>query len=172
MKIGILSDTHKKVGRAKKAIDLLISKNVDYIIHAGDIVKIEILEYLKNSGISYIAVYGNNDRHLLQYHNDFNLVQEPHYFKIQEISFKLMHHPYFMTNDVDVVIYGHLHISNIQKHGETVFINPGETCARDRPVSKVAILDITEQNYEATLYERIIKEKEWTSKKFSFLKEL
>jgi predicted phosphodiesterase len=54
MKIGIMSDTHKKVGRAKKVIDLLIENGAEYILHAGDIVKEEVLEYLELK-IPYIA---------------------------------------------------------------------------------------------------------------------
>ena len=33
MKIGILSDTHKKVGRAKKAIELLVKQGVKALVH-------------------------------------------------------------------------------------------------------------------------------------------
>jgi len=65
MKIGILSDTHKKVGRAKKAIDMLLDNGAEFLIHAGDIGKIEILEYFKEISIPYTAVLGNNDRKLV-----------------------------------------------------------------------------------------------------------
>ena len=47
MKIGIISDTHKKLGRAIKAIDYLIKEGAEYILHAGDIVREEVLEYLE-----------------------------------------------------------------------------------------------------------------------------
>jgi putative phosphoesterase len=164
LKIGIISDSHKKIGRAKKGIDFLIDKGVDYIIHAGDIVQVEVLQYLKASGIVYLAVYGNNDKHLINVHEEFNLVQEPYYFKIQDITFKLMHHPYFMSPDVDVVIYGHTHISHSQYSGSTLFINPGEISARDRPTSTVAILEIDEREYVLSMYDRKLKSKHWTKR--------
>jgi len=42
MKIGIISDTHRKVKKTKKAISLLIENGAEFIIHAGDIVEVEI----------------------------------------------------------------------------------------------------------------------------------
>ena len=44
MKIGILSDTHSKVGKAKKAIDFLLKEGAEFFIHAGDICEVEVLE--------------------------------------------------------------------------------------------------------------------------------
>ena len=73
MKIGLLSDTHTKKGRSQRAIDHLKANGAEFLIHAGDIVKPEMLEQLKTSGLRYMAVYGNNDAHLHEYHNKYNL---------------------------------------------------------------------------------------------------
>lgn len=164
MKIGVISDSHKKIGRAKKGIDFLINEGANYIIHSGDIVQIEVLEYLKVLSIPYLAVYGNNDKHLIEFHDDFNLVQEPYYFQIRDIKLKLMHHPYFMTPDVDILIYGHTHIAHSQMSGGTLFINSGEICARDHPFSKVAMINIKEEKFIVDIYQREIKQSEWISK--------
>lgn len=75
MKIGILSDTHSKIGRAKKVIDLLIDNGAEYLIHAGDICEVDVLEYMAQSKLPYLAVYGNNDAHMVEHHRRFNLVQ-------------------------------------------------------------------------------------------------
>ena len=170
MKIGIISDSHKKVGRAIKGIDYLISQGAEYIIHSGDIVKVEVLEYLKKSGIVYLAVYGNNDSHLFKYHKDFNLVQEPYYFKIKNLKIKLMHHPYFMVPDVDLIVYGHTHIAHSQTNGETLFINSGEVCARDLPVSKVALVEVFENKFIVNSYEREIGSIHWKNITFNYKK--
>ena len=92
MKIGIISDTHKKFNKAQKALNVLLENGAEFIVHAGDIVEVEILELLENCGKRYVAVYGNNDSHLVAYHNEYNLVQEPHYFKLAGAKFKLMHY--------------------------------------------------------------------------------
>jgi putative phosphoesterase len=168
MKVGVIADTHKKVGRAKKGVDYLLNLGAEYIIHAGDIVKTEVLDYLEELDITYLAVYGNNDSHLFQYHDQYNLVQEPYYFKIRDTSFKLMHHPYFMTPDVDVVIYGHTHIFHSQISNGTLFLNPGEICARDFPVSKVTLLDIEPELFSVQSFERTLKTAEWQTKTFTY----
>jgi putative phosphoesterase len=168
LKVGIISDTHKKLGRAKKGIDFLIEEGAEYIIHAGDIVKKEVLDYLKEKGVIYLAVYGNNDMELYQYHNQYNLVQEPYYFKIKDYTFKLMHHPYYMSKDTDVIIYGHTHIFHSQLYENTILINSGEACARDFPRSKVAILEIEENKYTVNSYSRELKSDVWKKSVFEY----
>jgi putative phosphoesterase len=171
LKIGVISDTHKKIGRAKRGIDLLLEHGAEYIIHAGDIVRIEVLDYLRERGVPYLAVYGNNDSDLIEYHNQYTLVQEPYYFKIRDIKFKLMHHPYFMTPDTDVIIYGHTHIAHSQMSGNTLFLNPGEVCARDKPFSKVALLDIEDDLFTVNIFSREVKFKEWKNTIFRYDRE-
>jgi len=168
MKIGILSDTHKKEKRSQKVIDLLVQEGAEFLIHAGDIVKTEMLEQLVATGLKYVAVYGNNDAHLHAVHNDYNLVQEPHYFKLGGTRFKLMHLPFFMSPDADVIIYGHTHTFDCEFTNGTLFLNPGEACARNKPVSECALLEITEEQFKVTYYARELKSKKFQPQHFAF----
>jgi len=154
MKIGIISDTHKKVKKAKKAIAMLIENGAEFIIHAGDIVEVEILEMLKNCSVDYLAVYGNNDAHLVQHHEDFELVQEPFYFKLADLKFKLMHLPYYMAPDTDVVIFGHTHHFHTEFNNGTLFLNSGEICGRKKPVSECMMLEILDTKFMVTKYSK------------------
>jgi len=168
MKIGILSDTHKKEKRSQKVIDLLIKNGAEFLIHAGDIVKPEILEQLKKSALRYVAVYGNNDAHLHELHNHYNLVQEPHYFKLSKSKFKLMHLPFFMSPDSEIIIYGHTHIFDCEFTNGTLFLNPGEACARNKDVSECAMLEVTHDYFNVTYYSRKLKTKKFKEQHFSF----
>jgi len=159
MKIGIFSDTHSKVQRAKESLDLLIENGAEFIIHAGDVCELETLELLKNCSKRYICVYGNNDAHLAQYHNKFNLVQEPHYFKLAETKFKLMHLPFYMNPDTEVVLFGHTHEFHCEFIEGTLFLNPGESCARNKPFSECVLLDVQETKFEVTYFKKAIKNK-------------
>ncbi len=160
-----MSDTHKKVGRAKKAIDLLVSKGVEFILHAGDIVEEEILEYLENCGVRYTVVLGNNDFHLYKVVDKYNLNSEPHYFKLASRTWKLMHYPkYMFPLDTDIIVYGHTHDVDITFNGRNLILNPGEVCARDHGFSTCMTLDIEDDKYVVTLYYRQIKTSEWKSK--------
>jgi putative phosphoesterase len=172
MKIGIISDTHKKVGRAKKAIDLLLEKGAEFIVHAGDIVKVEVLDYLEEKNIRYVAVLGNNDFHLYSLVNKYELVTEPFYFKLANHTWKLMHYPrYMFPLDTDIIVYGHTHDVDITFNGKNLILNPGEVCARDHGFSSCILLEIVENKYIVTLYYRKIKTKEWKSKIKEFEKE-
>lgn len=169
MKIGILSDTHTKVKKAKESIELLIKEGAEFLIHAGDIVEVEVLELLKASGVRYMAVYGNNDAHLAHYHTKYNLVQEPHYFKLADTKFKLMHLPYYLGADCEVVIFGHTHEFSVEftPHG-TLYLNPGESCARNKQVSECAMLEVTDEQFLVTYYAKKDKKKEFESEKFAY----
>jgi len=165
-----MSDTHKKLGRAKKAIDLLVEKGVEFIVHAGDIVRVEVLEYLEEKNIRYVAVLGNNDYHLYSVVEKFNLFSEPYYFKLANKTWKLMHYPkYMFPLDTDIIVYGHTHDVDITFNGKNLILNPGEVCARDHGFSTCMTLDIEENKYIVTLFYRKIGESEWKSKVKEFL---
>lgn len=168
MKIGIISDTHSKLKKAKKALDILLDDGAEFIVHAGDIVELEMLEMLKNSSKRYVAVYGNNDAHLIQYHDKYNLVKEPHYFKLANTKFKLMHMPYYMNNDAEVVIFGHTHQFLSEFKETTLFLNPGEVCARKKPISECVMLEVTEKEFFVTHYSRENNSDKFITENFSY----
>lgn len=168
MKIGVISDTHTKLGKTKKALEMLIDNGAEFIIHAGDIIQVETLDMLKNCGKRYVAVYGNNDAHLASYHNDYNLVQEPYYFKLANTKFKLMHLPFYMNNDADVIISGHTHTFHSEFKKKTLFLNPGEVCARSKPISECAMLNISDKKYKVTHYTRKSGEEKFQKEKYVY----
>ena len=168
MKIGIISDTHHKYERAEVALDILLQDGAEFIVHAGDVCQLETLELLKNCGKRYVAVYGNNDSHLMEYHNDYNLVKEPYYFKLADTTFKLMHLPFYMTPDTQVVLFGHTHEFACEFKGNALFLNPGEICAREKPLSQYAMLEISDNNFLVTYYAQNIKTNTLETKEFSY----
>jgi len=169
MKIGILSDTHTKVKSAKIVLDMLIENGAEFIIHAGDICEYETLELLKNCGKRYIAVYGNNDANLVQFHNEYNLVQEPYYFKLADTKFKLMHLPFYMSADAEVILFGHTHTFESDMKEGTLYLNPGEVCARSKPLVETAMLEVKEKKFIVTYYyAKEKKELSFKTKEFSY----
>ena len=162
MIVGILSDTHKKAGRAIRAVDMLVENGARHLIHAGDIGREEILSYMAGLGIPYTAVLGNNDKKLQHLQESYHLFKEPHYFSIGGISFKLMHHPWFLSPDADVVIFGHTHKFSCECRDDgRLYLNPGEVCARNKPVSEAVLLRMEPEIVEVTHCQRRIKESAW-----------
>ena len=168
MKIGIISDTHKKVKKAQNAVELLLDAGAEFIIHAGDIVKIETLELLKNCGKPYIVVYGNNDAHLICEQDNYNLVQEPYYFKLADTKFKLMHLPFFMDPDSEIVLFGHTHKFQSQFKNGTLFLNPGEVCAREKPVTECAMLEVQDTTFIVTRFNKELEAEHFESQEYSY----
>ena len=171
MKIGIISDTHRKIKKTKKAINYLLKNGAKFIIHAGDIVEIEILDMLEKSPVDYLAVYGNNDQHLVEHHEEYNLVQEPYYFNLAGLKFKLMHLPYYMAPDADVIIFGHTHHFECEMNNGKLYLNSGEVCARKKPISEFAMLEILEDKFFVTHYEKGEGEVGFSSSKYQYLRE-
>ena len=171
MKIGLLSDTHKKTEYSRQVIDHLIAEGAEFLIHCGDIVKEETLQQLKTCGKRYLAVYGNNDPHLAGVHNRYNLVQEPHYFKLAGTALKLMHLPFYMTPDAEVVLFGHTHTFECDFKNKTLFLNPGEACARSKPISECAMLEVTKSVFHVTQYSRHVNETRFHTQHFTFERE-
>ena len=162
MKIGILSDSHLKSDYTKEVIDFLKEIKSDYLVHAGDLCVEKNLKLLEESELKYIAVFGNNDRYLLDLTSNYNIKQEPYYFKIKDITFKLMHLPYYLSPDSDVVIFGHTHIFECDYKNNTLYINPGEVCAREKPSIECVQLEIKENEYIISRYFKNINEINFT----------
>ena len=154
MKIGIVSDSHKKVELLQNALNILKNDGVQFIIHAGDIVLEESLHLLENSGLPYQAVFGNNDFHLLNLAEKYNISNEPHYFNIGDISVKLMHYPYYLNGDTDLVVFGHTHYFEAEYKNDTLYINPGEICARKKPISEFALIENKDKTWDVYHYEK------------------
>ena len=128
MKIGVVSDTHCHAIPKSLLINL---KDVDLIIHAGDFcssAEVKIFEKVN----TLVAVHGNMDeedvckrfpvKQVLTYegvrigvcHGEGSRDEVPD--RVKEI---------FKKDTPDVVIFGHSHLPYNERHGKTLYFNPG-----------------------------------------------
>lgn len=168
MKVGVLSDSHFKSDYTKEVINLLKDNGAQFLIHAGDLCMEENLKHLEESGLIYVSVFGNNDFSLIELSSKYNIKQEPYYFKIKDTSFKLMHLPFHLTSDTDVVIFGHTHIFESDFKNNTLFLNPGEVCAREKPLIEGVLLEINENEYIINYYSKNINENKFLKKEIKY----
>lgn len=164
LKLGILSDSHHKTQLHQEAIEHLLSCGAEYLLHAGDLEKEKHLQILEDAPVPYVTVYGNNDTPLMFLRKKYNIHKEPHYFKIQELKIKMMHMPYYMTPDADIVISGHTHHFEANLKGTTLFINPGEVCAREKPLSECAMIEVENGAFRVIHYFRELNKGEWVER--------
>ena len=168
LKLGILSDSHTQTTMHQEVVAHLLEMGAEYLIHAGDIMLEEHLQLLEDTPVPYVCVYGNNDTSLIPLYGQYKMYREPHYFTIDTLKIKLMHMPYYMNADADIVISGHTHMFDCSLNNGTLFINPGEVCAREKPLMESVILEIKEGKYYVTHYFKEPQAVEWQSRKVLF----
>lgn len=99
MIIGAISDSHRETKVAASAIEWLLARGADLLVHAGDIVESETLRLLRQSGKPYFAILGNNDEALAELKNEFNLHDEPFCTEFAGLRLKIMHHPFYLFDE-------------------------------------------------------------------------
>ncbi len=133
--IGIISDTHENEEAIKKAVKIFKQKNVEFVIHCGDIISPPMLEYFQ--GIKTKFVFGNNDgeRNGLKKKAKelgFEEINDDKDFEYNGKTFYVYHgtnkeklDATIKSNKYDYVLTGHTHIKRDEKIGKTRIINPG-----------------------------------------------
>ena len=162
LKLGILSDSHTKTTLHTEAIAYLLEQGATHLLHAGDIVLEEHLQMLEDAPVPYTCVYGNNDTSLIPFYGKYNIQREPYFFKIDTLKIKMMHMPYYMSADADIIISGHTHMFDCSLNGKTLFINPGEVCAREKPLTECAMVEVIDKEYTVTHYFKEPQASVWT----------
>jgi putative phosphoesterase len=148
--IGIMSDSHDNLGAVKRAAALFHDAGCGIIIHAGDFVAPFSGKELKNAGVPIKAVFGNCDgekKGLVAAIKPLGEIRKPPLiFNYNGINI-LVTHSDAPVKDLaaqqkyDVLIFGHTHVPEIKKDGNTLIINPGETGGWLTGKSTVALFD-------------------------------
>lgn len=139
MKVGVLSDTHIP-SRAKALPEVLLQafKEVDYIIHAGDITSLEVLDTL-NTLAPVIAVSGNVDPDKLR-----EILSDKEIVALEGYRIGVTHGhgrtgktldrviKCFQNEPVDCIIFGHSHIPYCEKKDHILLFNPGSPTDKRR----------------------------------------
>ncbi len=148
MKIGVLSDTHIPTPNAHLPVKVFeLFQGVDLILHAGDIVGLELLEELR--AIAPVeAVAGNMD--------DYEAHQKLSDKKVLQLGgcrVGLIHGKFKIPiqremirkefDNVDLIVYGHSHHPFWGRDGDMLFLNPGSPTDKvHAPYNSVAILTL------------------------------
>jgi len=152
MKIGVVSDTHITSGMGKLPRALYEGlKGVDLILHAGDIVCMEVIEDL--SLIAPVeAVAGNMDGWDVA-----SRLPGKKVLNIGGFTFGLTHGAgkvpgmeermlgMFEADNVDCIVYGHSHNPKVERHGRVLLVNPGSpTDRRWAPYNSYALITLSD----------------------------
>ena len=164
MKIGIISDTHDAHQSVLNAIEILKQHQVEYVLHAGDIISpFTAKAFADLGGAKFIAVFGNNEGEKLLVASAIKEFGG----QIYEYAYKgtLGKREIFMTHvpttieevaqsgEFNLVIYGHTHKQDIRKVGKTLVVNPGEATDWLTGKSTMVILELDDMSYESITIE-------------------
>jgi putative phosphoesterase len=152
--VGLISDTHIPV-RAKtiprKVFEIF--DKVDYILHAGDLVQLSVIDDLEQLA-PVLAVSGNMDGPDIR-----GKLSKLNSLRIFDWKIGVMHDPGTLfgigrmreiakKNGFDVLVYGHTHSASLKWDGDVLFINPGSPTNPITPfITKptIALLRITKE---------------------------
>lgn len=168
MIIGLLSDSHRKIDLAKACIEKLKEHGAELLLHAGDIVEEKTLKLLEKSGLPYKVVLGNNDDHLKPLVSKYDLHFEPYSFIYKDLDIKMMHRPFYLTPDADLIVYGHTHHFEASVSGKRLFINPGEVCARKKPLCECTLLHVKPSKWKITHFSCKPEKLIWKSQTYTY----
>jgi putative phosphoesterase len=152
--IGLISDTH--VPNRAKAIPKSVFKafeNVDFIIHAGDLVELAVIDELEQIA-PVLAVHGNMDGPEVS-----GAIPKLNSLKLMDWRIGVTHDPgtafgmdkmreITQQNFFNVLVFGHTHASSIRWEGKTLYVNPGSPTSPEPPFlckPTVAVLKVTKE---------------------------
>ena len=153
MLVGVVSDTHNNIKNIKKIIFLFNEKQVDLVIHTGDISKAETLRVFSELDAPLVGVFGNNDRIeegleevCIEY--DFNFQEPPLSINLQGKKIVVFHEPDLIVDylkehqDIDLILHGHTHRYREERINKTIYFNPGESAGLMEGKSALGIVNL------------------------------
>ena len=127
-RILVFSDSHGEVSDILRTIENI--RDVDAVIHAGDISTDEIFIEKHIGSIPFYGVRGNNDLYSPYPYSREELLCGKKIFITHghKYSVKSGHGVLYNLiddNKYDIVIYGHTHVSVVENYNDCLIINPG-----------------------------------------------
>jgi uncharacterized protein len=159
MRLGVISDTHGQVQLTRLAVRMLESLEVDVVLHCGDIGSMEVVELFSAWPTHF--VFGNCDENLDAFAAAISKTGQTCHGLFGELEFDGVkvallhsHERRRFRQAIDggqygLVCYGHTHVAAIDRHGDTVVLNPG-AIYRASPHS-IAVVELP--TVEATIIE-------------------
>jgi uncharacterized protein len=158
MRVGLMSDSHDRVPAIAEFVKQFQAAGIGMILHAGDFCAPFALDPFEEAHVSVAGVFGKNDadppglRARAQKAIGLELFESPHSFEIGGRRILLVHDLADMTErsieSHEIVVHGHLHRQEMKTRGDTLIVNPGESCGWVNKTPTAAILDLDTRHVE------------------------
>jgi len=142
MRIGVLADTHDRLPALERGLAILQERQVEAIVHAGDLVAPFTAKRLLAWRGPLHVIYGNNDGE----RRGLNQITDGPLWIPAGGRRVLLHHfiDWCKADDVakaDIIITGHTHEVVSERRDGKLFLNPGECCGWVNGRCTLAVLD-------------------------------
>lgn len=150
MRIGVVSDTHGSIAPTRPAIRMLESLDVEAVLHCGDIGSEEVIKLFAPWPTHF--VFGNCDYDHVDLRRAIEAAGQTCHGLFGEIELAgvriaLLHSherrrfdEAIASGQYGLVCYGHTHVADQQRHGETLVLNPGALYRANPP--SIAVVDL------------------------------
>ena len=146
MRIGVLADTHDRLPALERGLAILQERQVEAIVHAGDLVAPFTAKRLLAWRGPLHVIYGNNDGERRGLKAVLNQITDGPLWIPAGGRRVLLHHfiDWCKADDVakaDIIITGHTHEVVSERRDGKLFLNPGECCGWVNGRCTLAVLD-------------------------------
>jgi putative phosphoesterase len=158
VRIGLVADTHDHVIRIRQGIAWLNRSGVELVIHAGDWCSPFAVREFAALQAPLHGITGNNDGDILALAKAMAGIGawiEAQWWEtdVGGRRILLMHEPRGVDDVAaigayDLIVYGHTHERDERRIGETLIVNPGETCGWLGGIGSLAIYDTDDHAVE------------------------
>jgi len=152
VKIGVISDTHI-VNKSEHlpGIILDVFKQMDMVMHAGDMVDLKVIDELKSTCPKIVAVSGNMDQEAVR-----KKYPEKEIIEISGYRIGIMHgsgppsnlitvlKDAFKADRLDIIVFGHSHKPMNEFIDGVLFFNPGSATDFTAEYNSYGIIEINE----------------------------
>ena len=158
MRVGLMADSHDRLPAIAEFVRQMQEAGVSMLLHAGDYCAPFALRPIEEASMSLAGVFGRNDgdtqglRAKATAGFGAELFEGPHSFDLGGERILLVHD----LADVQprsieahgIVVHGFTHQQEMKTRGDTLIVNPGESCGWLYGTPKAAILDLETRNVE------------------------
>lgn len=138
MKVGLLADTHDRLPAIAELLQIMMSKGVSLVMHAGDYCAPFALDPFNEVNVALLGIFGRNDgdpeglKATAAKGVGMELYESPHSFEVSGHRILLVHDLGEVNrrsiNSHRFVVHGFTHRQETVTRGDTLIVNPGEAC--------------------------------------------
>jgi uncharacterized protein len=158
MKVGLMADSHDRLPAIAELLQMMVSKGVSLVMHAGDYCSPFALEPFHDTNIALLGIFGRNDgdpeglKATAARGLGMELYESPHSFEVSGQRILIVHD----LGEVNrrsieshrFVVHGFTHKQETITRAGTLLVNPGEACGWLSGTCTAAILDLETSEVE------------------------